>query len=74
VACGLPRDKPLSYAAQVAEGAARLARLSEEHPGALKDAVCSPGGSTIQGVRALENGGFRAAVMEAVIAAFEKKF
>ena len=38
----------------------------------VKDAVCSPGGATIQGVRALEAGGFRSAVMEAVIAAYEK--
>ena len=47
---------------------------SGKHPGALKDAVCSPGGTTIQGVRALEEAGFRAAVMDAVIAAYEKNF
>ena len=53
-------------------GSAQLILESGQHPGALKDAVCSPGGTTIQGVRALEAGGFRGAVREAVIAAFEK--
>jgi pyrroline-5-carboxylate reductase len=72
VACGLPRSKALLYAAQTVEGAAKAARLSGEHPGRLKDVVCSPAGSTIQGVRALEKGGFRSAAMEAVIAAYEK--
>ena len=72
VACGLPRDKALAYAAQMAAGSARMVLESGSHPGALKDAVCSPGGSTIQGVRTLEKNGFRSAVMEAVIAACEK--
>ena len=72
VACGLPRDKALAYAAQMLAGSAELALNSGKHPGALKDAVCSPGGTTIQGVRALEEGGFRAAAMNAVIAAYEK--
>ena len=72
VACGLPRAKAQHYAAQTLVGAAKLVLESGDHPGALKDAVCSPGGSTIQGVRALEQNGFRSAVLEAVIAAYEK--
>ena len=72
VACGLPRDKALAYAAQMAAGTARLMRETDSHPGVLKDGVCSPGGTTIQGVRTLEDRGFRSAVMEAVIAAYEK--
>ena len=72
VACGLPRQKAMVYASQMVEGAARMARLSGTHPGALKDTVCSPGGSTIQGVRTLEKGACRGTVMDAVIAAFEK--
>ena len=72
VACGLPRDKARRYAAQTMEGTAKLMRQTGAHPGAVKDAVCSPGGSTIQGVRVLEANGFRAAAIDAVIAAFEK--
>ncbi len=72
VACGLPRAKAQAYAAQTLLGTAALALETGAHPGALKDAVCSPGGSTIQGVRALEAGGFRGAAIEAVIAAYEK--
>ena len=69
VACGLPRQKALLYAAQMAEGTARLMLATGQHPGEMKDAVCSPGGSTIAGVYALERGGLRAAAMEAVMAA-----
>ncbi len=72
VACGLPRDRAQAWAAQTVLGAAQMVLESGKHPGALKDAVTSPGGSTIQGVRALENRGFRAAAMEAVIAGYEK--
>lgn len=72
VYAGLPRDKAQRYAAQMLLGAAKLALASEEHTGALKDAVCSPGGTTIAGVRALEARGFRSAAMEAVIAAYTR--
>ncbi len=72
VACGLPRSKAQQYAAQTVLGAARLLQETAQHPGALKDAVCSPGGSTIAGVHALERAAFRSAVMDAVQAAFEK--
>lgn len=72
VSCGLPRDKANVYAAQMLRGAAALALESGQPFGAMKDAVCSPGGTTIAGVRALEEGGLRAAAMNAVIAAYEK--
>ena len=74
VACGLPRAQALEFAAQMTAGSARLILESGRHPGELKDAVCSPGGTTIRGVRTLEEAGFRAAVMNAVIAAYEKNF
>ena len=72
VACGLPRAKAQEYAAQMVLGSAKLVLESGQHPGALKDAVCSPGGSTIQGVRVLEEKGMRGAVMDAVLAAYNK--
>lgn len=72
VLCGLPRAKAQAYAAQMLLGAASLALETEQHPGQLKDAVCSPGGSTIAGVKTLEQFAFRAAVIDAVEAAYEK--
>ena len=72
VICGLPRATALEYAARTLIGTAELMLQSGDHPGKMKDAVCSPGGSTIQGVRALEKGGFRSAVTEAVVKTWEK--
>ena len=72
VACGLPRAKALDYAAMTMAGAAEIYLSTHTHPGALKDAVCSPGGSTIAGVRILEERGFRGAAMDCVCAAFAK--
>ena len=72
VACGLPRAKAMDYAAMTMAGAAEIYLRTHTHPGMLKDAVCSPGGSTIAGVRALEQHGFRGAVMDCVAAAYEK--
>lgn len=72
VACGLPRDRAMLYAAQTLLGSAQMLLDTGKHPGQLKDAVCSPGGTTIAGVHALENGAFRASAMNAVLAAYEK--
>ena len=72
VACGLPRDKALLYAEQMLEGTAKMARETGKSPAVLKDEVCSPGGTTIAGVRAMEAGGLRSSAMEGVIASFEK--
>ena len=72
VECGLPRDKALAYACETLIGAAETVKQSGEHPEKLKDAVCSPGGSTIAGVHALEGGAFRATSANAVISAYKK--
>ncbi len=72
VVCGLPRDRALAYAVETLIGAAELLKASGRHPGELKDAVCSPGGSTIAGVAALEDGAFRSSAMNAVISAYER--
>ena len=72
VACGLPRAKAMDYAAMTMAGAAEIYLRTHNHPGALKDAVCSPGGSTIAGVRILEERGFRGAAMDCVCAAYAK--
>ena len=72
VKCGLPRDKALYYASQTVLGAGKMVLQSGMHPGQLKDAVCSPGGSTIAGVAALENSAFRSAAINAVEAAYNR--
>ncbi len=72
VECGLPRAKALEYAAQTVLGSADTVLKTARHPEELKDAVCSPAGSTIKGVHALEQNGFRAAAIEAVKSAFER--
>lgn len=63
---GVPRDTAYRLAAQMLMGSAKMVLESGMHPGALKDSVCSPGGSTIRGVDALEKGAFRATVMNAI--------
>lgn len=72
VACGIPRQKAMEYAAVTMIGAAETYLATKQHPGALKDAVCSPGGSTIEGIRALEQHGFRSAAMDCVAATYRK--
>lgn len=72
VACGLPRETAQKLAAQMLSGASEMVLLSGKHPALLKDEVCSPGGSTIAGVRTLEEGAFRASAQNAVIAAYRR--
>ncbi len=69
VKMGLTRDVALKLAAQTMAGAAKLCLKGDRHPGQLKDMVTSPGGTTIAGIKALEDGKLRATLMEAVEAA-----
>ena len=72
VRAGLSRDRALRYAAQTVLGAAAMVKETARHPGELKDMVASPGGTTIEGIAALEEHGFRGAIMAAVDAAFRR--
>ena len=72
VAAGLPRDIATKLAAQTVLGGAKMVLETGQHPGALKDQVTSPGGTTIEGIHELEKGKLRATVMSAVRAATEK--
>ena len=72
VKMGLPRETAQLLAAQTVSGAARLMMDSREHPGALKDRVASPGGTSIAGLHELERGGLRAALISAVEAAAKR--
>ncbi|ACV22649.1 pyrroline-5-carboxylate reductase [Slackia heliotrinireducens] len=69
---GMPRAQAYQYAAQAVLGSAKMVIESGKHPAELKDAVCSPGGTTIAGLRALEKAGFRSAVIEGLEATCEK--
>ncbi|MDE5938263.1 MAG: pyrroline-5-carboxylate reductase [Lachnospiraceae bacterium] len=72
VAAGMPRAQAYEFAAQAVYGSAKLVLETGKHPGELKDMVCSPGGTTIEGLRVLEESAFRGAVMNALLATVEK--
>jgi pyrroline-5-carboxylate reductase len=68
----MPRNQAYTYAAQTVYGSAGMVLQTGNHPAALKDLVCSPAGTTIEGVAALEKNNFRNAVIEAVTAANDR--
>ncbi|MBR1649647.1 MAG: pyrroline-5-carboxylate reductase [Lachnospiraceae bacterium] len=72
VAGGMPRAQAYEFAAQAVLGSAKLVLETGKHPGELKDMVCSPGGTTIEGVKVLEECGMRGAIMDAMEAVIEK--
>ena len=72
VADGMPRKQAYEFAAQAVLGSAKMVLETGKHPGELKDMVCSPGGTTIEAVRVLEEKGFRSSVIEAMKACTRK--
>jgi len=72
VSFGLARDVSYELAAQALKGAAQMVLESKKHPGVLKDAVCSPGGGTIQAILKLEETGFRNSIIQSMKAVYEK--
>ena len=72
VAAGLPREVATKLAAQTMLGSAKMVLQTGKHPSELKDMVCSPGGTTIEGIQELEEGGIRSALINAVRAATER--
>jgi pyrroline-5-carboxylate reductase len=72
VLIGLPRQISYELAAQSMLGAAKMVLETKTHPAALKDAVCSPGGTTIEAVRVLERTGFKSSIIEAMVACYDK--
>ncbi len=66
VMMGIPREQSYRLAAQTVLGSAKLLMDSNKHPGELKDMVCTPGGTTIQGIHSLELNGFRGLIMDAI--------
>ncbi len=69
---GMPRAKAYQFVAQAVKGSAEMVLKSGQHPGQLKDNVCSPGGTTIEAVAMLEETGFRASVMKSIQACINK--
>ncbi|MEW9078290.1 pyrroline-5-carboxylate reductase [Terrisporobacter glycolicus] len=72
VRAGMPRDKAYTFAAQGVLGAAKMVLDTQKHPGELKDMVCSPGGTTIEAVKVLEEEKFRGAVLKAIDSCIKK--
>ena len=72
VADGMPRAQAYELAAQTVYGSAKMVLETGKHPGELKDMVCSPGGTTIEAVRVLEEKGLRSAIIEGQMACVKK--